>query len=50
MNFQGFPEDFGFPEKMANSHRYKQAGNSVVIPVIRRIADGIRVAIDKTNK
>jgi DNA (cytosine-5)-methyltransferase 1 len=26
---------------MANSHCYKQAGNSVVVPVIKRIADEI---------
>ena len=37
--FQGFPEDFRFPEEMANSHCYKQAGNSVVVPVVKRIAE-----------
>ena len=26
---------------MANSHLYKQAGNSVTVPVIRRIANNI---------
>lgn len=37
--FQGFDTSkFKFPENMANSHRYKQIGNSVVIPVIERIA------------
>jgi len=38
VNFQGFPKKFKFPEDMANSHCYKQAGNSVVVPVIKRIA------------
>ncbi len=36
--FQGFPQDFKFPIEMANSHRYKQIGNSVSIPVIQKIA------------
>jgi DNA (cytosine-5)-methyltransferase 1 len=39
-NFQGFPETFVLPE-MSNSHLYKQAGNSVVMPVVRRIAQQI---------
>ncbi|WP_353856635.1 DNA cytosine methyltransferase [Bacillus sp. Bos-x628] len=38
---QGFPVDYRFPEGMANSHKYKQAGNSVTVPVIRRIATNI---------
>lgn len=42
LRFQGFPEDFEFPTNMANSHCYKQAGNSVVVPVVKRIADEIR--------
>jgi len=37
--FQGFPNSFTFPTEMANSHCYKQAGNSVVVSVIKRIAD-----------
>lgn len=35
--FQGFPSDYTFPD-IARSHMYKQAGNSVSVPVIRRIA------------
>lgn len=35
---QGFPESYKLPEKMANSHMYKQAGNSVTVTVIERIA------------
>lgn len=45
-NLQGFPEDFRLPN-LANSHLYKQAGNSVVVPVIQRIADNIYKAINK---
>ncbi|MEK6448408.1 DNA cytosine methyltransferase [Priestia aryabhattai] len=38
---QGFPKDYKIPENMANSHLYKQAGNSVSVPVIKRIAENI---------
>lgn len=48
--FQGFPENFVFPEKMANSHCYKQIGNSVVVPVIKRIADEITRMLDNKYK
>lgn len=37
---QGFPDSFKLPE-LANSHLYKQAGNSVVVPVVNRIAQNI---------
>lgn len=47
--FQGFPDNFILPEDMAQSHLYKQAGNSVVVPVIRRLADEIKRAIRKTD-
>jgi len=38
VGFQGFIDEFKFPKNMAMSHRYKQAGNSVVVPVVSRIA------------
>ncbi|PWD83591.1 DNA cytosine methyltransferase [Ignatzschineria cameli] len=44
-NFQGFPEDYKLPENISNSHLYKQAGNSVVVPVIERIALQIKDAL-----
>lgn len=37
---QGFPDDFKLPN-LADSALYKQAGNSVSVPVIRRIAEQI---------
>jgi len=43
---QGFEDDFVLPEGMANSHLYKQIGNSVTVPVIRRIAEQIKAALD----
>lgn len=45
-NLQGFPSDFVLPD-LANSHLYKQAGNSVVVPVIERIAKNIYTAVNK---
>jgi len=36
--FQGFPKSFKLPKGMARSHLYKQAGNSVPIPVVERVA------------
>ena len=44
-NFQGFPKDYKLPEQTSNSHLYKQAGNSVVVPVIERIALQIKEAL-----
>lgn len=37
---QGFPKDYRFP-KIPMASAYKQCGNSVVVPVIRRIAENI---------
>lgn len=45
-NTQGFSCSYKFPEKMANSHLYKQAGNSVAVPVISRIAKQIKLALE----
>ena len=47
--FQGFPDDFNLPEDIADSHLYKQAGNSVVVPVIRRIAEKIYEAFEANS-
>lgn len=44
---QGFDRDFRLPEKVADSRIYKQAGNSVSIPVIYRIALNIKIALQK---
>lgn len=38
---QGFPDNFNLPPKMAKSALYKQAGNSVSVTVIQRIAEQI---------
>jgi DNA (cytosine-5)-methyltransferase 1 len=39
---QGFPKDFKLPENLADSKLYHQAGNSVVVPVIQRIAEEMK--------
>ena len=46
---QGFPEDFKIPDKMANSHIYKQAGNSVTVTVIERIAKNIVKVLEEVD-
>ena len=48
-NLQGYPEDYKLPSDMAQTHLYKQAGNSVVVPVIFRIAEKIKQAIEETD-
>lgn len=40
-NTQGFPSDFRLPEDMSDARLYKQAGNSVCVSVIARIAENI---------
>lgn len=46
---QGFPSTFIIPENLANSHAYKQAGNSVVVPVISRIAKELQKVLKEIN-
>ena len=43
---QGFPKSYQLP-KQSNTRLYKQAGNSVVVPVIYRIAKEIKNAIEE---
>ncbi|MDE6410714.1 MAG: DNA cytosine methyltransferase [Muribaculaceae bacterium] len=40
LNFQGFPENFEFPP-IAKSKQYKQAGNSVTVPLIQSVVRNI---------
>ena len=48
-NAQGYPKDYKLPN-IANGQLYKQAGNSVVVPVINRIANSILKALSFENK
>ena len=48
---QGYPVNrMRFPQKMANSALYIQAGNSVTMPLIQRIAEQILKVLDLTQK
>jgi cytosine-specific methyltransferase len=39
----GFPEEFCFPNIITIDDAYKQTGNSVCVPIIKRIADQIKI-------
>ncbi len=44
--FQGYKDSFILPKELANSHLYKQIGNSVTVPLINAIAKNIKKALD----
>ena len=44
-NAQGFPKNFNLPDDLIDSKLYKQAGNSVCVEVLKRIAENISNAI-----
>lgn len=41
LNFQGFPAEYHFPQSNATSANYKQAGNSVAVPLIEKVCEEI---------
>ncbi|MCR5353811.1 MAG: DNA (cytosine-5-)-methyltransferase [Clostridiales bacterium] len=41
----GFPAEYGFPNDVDSKSAYKQIGNSVCVPVVRRIAEQIKEII-----
>ena len=45
-NAQGFPIEFKLPKDMSDARLYKQAGNSVCVSVIKRIADEMAKSSD----
>ena len=47
-NVMGFPSDFVLPD-MADGHLYKQAGNAVVVPVLKRIAGQMALHLQATQ-
>ena len=53
-NVQGYPKNFKLPKEVSNGQLYKQAGNSVVVPLIRRIAikiaDSLNIKDKTSNK
>ena len=48
-NVQGYPKSFKIPDGVSNGQLYKQAGNSVVVPVINRIANKIAEALKNSS-
>ena len=46
-NTQGFPKNFKLPDNQSDSRLYKQAGNSVCVSVIARIANEIAIAVNE---
>jgi DNA (cytosine-5)-methyltransferase 1 len=45
---QGFPDSYVLPKGMSNGRLYKQAGNSVTVTVIQRIAENILNVLNNT--
>ena len=37
----GFPENFHIPDTVSDTQAYRQFGNSVIVPVVQRIATEI---------
>lgn len=47
LDFQGFPKDYYFPNTITIDDAYKQCGNTVCIPIIKRIAERINIYVAK---
>lgn len=45
-NLQGFPKQFKLPNNISRAQLYKQAGNSVVVPMVEKIAKEIVRVLD----
>jgi DNA (cytosine-5)-methyltransferase 1 len=45
LDFQGFPKEFYFPKTITINDAYKQIGNTVPVPVIKRLAEAIKEII-----
>jgi DNA (cytosine-5)-methyltransferase 1 len=41
LNFMGYPATYAYPDSIAESAKYMQAGNSVVVPMMTRVAEEI---------
>ena len=38
----GFPNEFSFPDDIPEKSKYKQAGNTVIVPLVKLIAEKIK--------
>lgn len=45
-NFQGYPKSFKLPDELHNSQLYKQAGNSVSVPLVKKLAESIKKVLE----
>ena len=45
LRFQGFPDEYYFPNTITLEDAYRQIGNSVSVPVVSRIAEIIKRTI-----
>lgn len=43
--FQGY-NNISLPKSLANSHLYKQAGNSVTVPLVKMLAENIKLSLE----
>lgn len=50
LRFQGFDDTFEIPKELANSSIYKQAGNSVSVPVIKAVSKNILEVLNTSNE
>lgn len=49
LNFQGFPSTYQFPTNIPFSACYKQAGNSVVVPLIQEVCQQIYTVLSERS-
>lgn len=47
INFMGYPKTYDFPSSIPQSAKYMQAGNSVVVPMMTRVAEQIVKVLTK---
>ncbi len=47
LDIQGFPKEYYFPKTIPVEEAYKQIGNSVCVPVVKRIAEQIKITLEK---
>lgn len=45
LDFQGFPKEFYFPNTITIDDAYKQIGNTVSVPVVKRLAESITLLL-----
>ena len=47
LDFQGFPKDYKFPKNITIQDAYRQIGNSVCVPVVKRIAGQLCLSLKR---